>query len=204
MHRVRAAIISGGASAYRLIARKSGNRTQQGRVGSGDEPSLAPDIISRGGANGLSRIERASILHVMRDVESMPEDLSLAHWVTDVQEGDPLLPKGERPPTSEDDEAPSLLGEMIPRRESRTADNRREDRVPRAAGEAVVSFRGEDHVVRVVNTSSRGLQIESNLNARIAEELAISVDGGAPTPCFVRWIRDGRIGLGFREQDRPQ
>jgi hypothetical protein len=93
---------------------------------------------------------------------------------------------------------------MIPRRESRTADSRREDRVTAAAKEAVITFRDEDHVVRVVNTSSRGIQIESDLKAHIAEELAISLDGAAATPCFVRWVRQGRIGLGFREKDLPR
>jgi hypothetical protein len=58
--------------------------------------------------------------------------------------------------------------------------------------------------VRVINISSRGLQIESDLKAHIAEELAISLDGADPTPCFVRWVRSGRIGLGFREEDLPQ
>ena len=203
MHRVRAAILSGGASAYRLIARKSGKIEQRRGGSSGGEPGLAPDIISRAGTDGISRLERASILHVMRDVESMPEDGSLAHWVTDVEEGDPLLVKGERP-TAGDDEARSLVGEMIPRRESRTADSRREDRVAGAPEDAVIRFRDQDYVVRVVNTSSRGLQIESDLKAHIAEELAISLDGAAPTPCFVRWVRSGRIGLGFREEDLPQ
>jgi hypothetical protein len=202
MHRVRAVILSGGASAYRLIARKSGKIEQRRGGDSGDEPGLAPHIISRAGTGGMSRLERASILHVMRDVESIPEDRSLAHWVTDVQEGDPLLAKGERPPA--DEEARSLAGEMIPRRESRTADSRREDRVSDVPGEAVITFRHQDYEVRVVNTSSRGLQIESDLKAHIAEELAISLDGAAPTPCFVRWVRGGRIGLGFREEDRPQ
>jgi hypothetical protein len=91
---------------------------------------------------------------------------------------------------------------MIPRRESRTADSRREDRVG-VAEDAVIRFRDQDYAVRVVNTSSRGLQIESDLKAHIAEELSISVDGAAPTPCFVRWVRAGRIGLGFREEDLP-
>ncbi len=204
MHRVRAVILSGGASAYRLIARKSGRIEQRGRGDSGDEPGLAPQIISRAGTGGMSRLERASILHVMRDVESMPEDGSLAHWVTDVQEGDPLLAKGERPPADEDDEARSLVGEMIPRRESRTADSRREDRVSDVAEDAVLTFRDQDYVVRVINISSRGLQIECDLKAHIAEELAISLDGADPTPCFVRWVRSGRIGLGFREEDLPQ
>jgi hypothetical protein len=203
MHRVRAAILSGSASAYRLIARKSGKIDQHGGGDSGGGPGLVPDIISRAGADGMSRIERASILHVMRDVESMPDDGSLAHWVTDVQEGDPLLAKGERPADVDDEEARSLVGEMIPRRESRTADSRREDRVAGPAEDAVIRFRDQDYAVRVVNTSSRGLQIESDLKAHIAEELTISLVGGAPTPCFVRWVRAGRIGLGFREEDLP-
>lgn len=199
MHKVRAAIVSGGASAYRLIADKAGQRRRRGDAA---EPSLDPRLVTRADRNHLSRQEMAAALHNLRD-ESVPEDGSLAHWVTTEEAGDePLLGKYPRPEgEAVPDEEASLAGEIIPRRVSRTADTRREDRIPDLVGTALLTFRGEDHPVRVVNTSSRGLQVESELNAHIAEELIIRIEGAPPRPCFVRWIRGGRIGLGFREQD---
>jgi hypothetical protein len=202
MHKVRAAIVSGGASAYRLIASKAAPGSRSGDDAS--EASLDPRLVARANRQGLSRQELAAALHNLRD-ESAPDDSSLAHWVTTEDPGEqPLLGKYVRPAGSgEQEEEPSLAGDLIPRRVSRTADTRREDRVAGAVDMAGLIFRGEEHPVRVVNTSSRGLQVESDLNAHIAEELAIRLDDGAPIPCFVRWIRGGRIGLGFREQDLP-
>lgn len=201
MHRVRAALVSGGTSAYRLIARKGGNTPRRRSGDAAEEPSLDPAIVVRD-PTGMSRIERASILHNLRD-ESMPEDPSLAHWVTNLESDEPLLAKNGRPAETDQEDEASLAGEMIPRRESRTADTRREDRIAGLTDAAVLTFRDQDHIVRVVNTSSRGLQVESDLKAHIAEELTIRIDGAPPAPCFVRWIRDGRIGLGFREDDLP-
>jgi hypothetical protein len=200
MHKVRAAIVSGGASAYRLIASKGGPRRRQDDAPA--EPSLDPRLVARANRERLSRQELAAALHNLRD-ESAPDDGSLAHWVTTEDPGEqPLLAKGERPIRGEDeDEEASLEGEIIPRRVSRTADTRREDRVAGAIETAVLSFRGSDYEVRVVNTSARGLQVESELNAHIAEELTIRVENGPSRPCYVRWIRGGRIGLGFREKD---
>lgn len=203
MHKVRAAIVSGGASAYRLIANKSGKAAPRRRSSDADsEASLDPTLVARGAA-APTRQELAAALYSLRE-DSVPEDDSLAHWASEPQPGEqPLLPKLERPAADAQaaEEEPSLAGEIVPRRVSRTADTRREDRVTGIVDTAVLNFRGQDHIVRVVNTSSRGLQIESEIKAHIAEELTIRLDNGAPTPCHVRWIRGGRIGLGFRERD---
>ncbi len=206
MHRVRAAIISGGASAYRLIASKPGKfGRRQGDAQAGPEPALGPAIVARAGTAGFSQQELKAAVHNLRD-ESAPDDGSLAHWVTCPQADQPLLPKqaGARDPGTDEEQEASLIGEMVPRRESRTADTRREDRIAGTVDTAILTFRDQDHIVRVVNTSSRGLQIESDLKAHIAEEMKIRLDGGAATACFVRWIRTGRIGLGFREEDLPE
>jgi hypothetical protein len=205
MHKVRAAIVSGGASAYRLVASKSGKVGSRRRRSEDEalEPSLDPALVARSGHGGPTRQELAAALYTLRHVDSLPEDETLAHWASQPVPGEqPLLHKQGRiaSPDEEEEEA-SLAGEIIPRRVSRTADTRREDRVTGSVDTAVLAFRGEDHVVRVVNTSSRGLQIASDLKAHIAEELSIRLDNGAPTPCHVRWIRGGRIGLGFREED---
>lgn len=204
MHRVRAAITSGGASAYRLIASKSGKPGSRRRKSDAEaEASLDPALVHRANGARPSRQEMAAALYNLRDVESLPDDDSLAHWVTTEESGElPLLPKQCRPAPAEGEEPePCLAGEIIPRRISRTADTRREDRVAGIVDTAMLTFRGEDHIVRVVNTSSRGLQIETDIKAHIAEEVSIRLDGERVTPCYVRWIRGGRIGLGFREKD---
>jgi hypothetical protein len=52
---------------------------------------------------------------------------------------------------------------------------------------SILHFRGAAYNVPVVNISSRGTMIESDLEPRL----------GTPIHAFVRWVRDGRIGLNF-------
>ena len=63
--------------------------------------------------------------------------------------------------------------------------------------EALLSFRGRDHRVPVVNISSRGTQVESNIEPRLGESVKITFEGCSPIYAFVRWAREGRIGLRF-------
>jgi hypothetical protein len=62
---------------------------------------------------------------------------------------------------------------------------------------AVLHFRGECHPVPVVNISSRGTMIESKIEPRLGESVVIVFEGYSPMHAFVRWFRDGRIGLNF-------
>jgi len=62
---------------------------------------------------------------------------------------------------------------------------------------AALFFRGAVYVVPVVNISSRGTMIESDLQPRLGESVMIRYEGCSPIYAFVRWIRDGRIGLNF-------
>ena len=70
---------------------------------------------------------------------------------------------------------------------------RREDLIDRA----ILTFRGADYPVPVVNISSRGTMIESDLSPRLGESVAIRFDGCSPIYAFVRWSREGRHGLNF-------
>ena len=58
-------------------------------------------------------------------------------------------------------------------------------------------FRGADHIVPVINISTRGTMIESDLEPRLGESVIIRFEGCSPIYAFVRWVRDGRIGLNF-------
>ena len=62
---------------------------------------------------------------------------------------------------------------------------------------ALLVFRGQHYRVPVVNISSRGTMIESDVAPRLGESVMIRFDGCSPVYAFVRWSRDGRIGLNF-------
>jgi hypothetical protein len=76
-------------------------------------------------------------------------------------------------------------------------EQRSEPRYENVVEMAVLRFRGTDHVVPVVNISSRGTMIECDLIPRLGESVMIRFAGCSPLYAFVRWIRDGRIGLNF-------
>ena len=62
---------------------------------------------------------------------------------------------------------------------------------------ATLYFRNAVYVVPVVNISSRGTMIDSDLEPRLGESVRIQFAGCSPLYAFVRWARDGRIGLRF-------
>ena len=79
----------------------------------------------------------------------------------------------------------------------RYADQRSEPRYEGVVERGTLFFRGEEHAVPVLNLSSRGTMIESAVAPRLGESVVIRFDGYSPMHAFVRWIRDGRIGLNF-------
>ena len=62
---------------------------------------------------------------------------------------------------------------------------------------SVLIFRGESFPAPVLNISSRGTMIESDISPRLGESVMIHFDGCSPIYAFVRWSRDGRLGLNF-------
>ena len=76
-------------------------------------------------------------------------------------------------------------------------DRRAESRHEGLVQGALLVFRGEHYRVPVVNISSRGTMIESDILPRLGESVTIRFDGCSPISAFVRWWRDGRIGLNF-------
>ena len=62
---------------------------------------------------------------------------------------------------------------------------------------ATLVFRSEEFRVPVVNISSRGTMIESPIVPRLGESVMIRFDGCSPLYAFVRWNREGRLGLNF-------
>ena len=81
--------------------------------------------------------------------------------------------------------------------ESAAAERRSEPRFEGLAERAALIFRGGSYPVPVVNISSRGTMIESDLEPRLGESVVIRFEGCSPIHAFVRWVREGRIGLNF-------
>jgi PilZ domain-containing protein len=81
--------------------------------------------------------------------------------------------------------------------QARHVDPRSEPRYQGLFESAILTFRGVEHSVPVVDISTRGTQIECDLLPRLGESVLIRFDGCSPIYAFVRWNRDGRLGLNF-------
>lgn len=90
-----------------------------------------------------------------------------------------------------------LAARMIPRSQVRMVDQRSEERHEGLVDSAVIEFRGEEHIVPVHNISSRGTMIEAAFAPRIGENVGVRFQSCSRMSAFVRWVRDGRIGLNF-------
>jgi len=89
------------------------------------------------------------------------------------------------------------LGDLIPRMQRRVIDQRCEERHSGLIERAIISFRNQDIIVPVVNISSRGTMVEADITPRIGETMMVRFDDCSPILAFVRWVKDGRIGLNF-------
>jgi hypothetical protein len=81
--------------------------------------------------------------------------------------------------------------------QARHVDPRSEPRYQGLVDSAVLTFRGADYPVPVIDISTRGTQIESDILPRLGESVLIRFHGCSPIYAFVRWTRDGRLGLNF-------
>ena len=88
----------------------------------------------------------------------------------------------------------------IRREEARVTDQRSEDRLRDRVVQSTVHFRRRKHQVRVVNVSSRGAMIESDIEPHIGERLDIQFTEDSRTRSIVRWVRDNRIGIEFADE----
>jgi hypothetical protein len=76
-------------------------------------------------------------------------------------------------------------------------DQRSEPRYGDVVERAIITFRGQDFSVPVVNISSRGTQIESDIQPRLGENLLIRFENCSRMHGFVRWSREGKLGIRF-------
>jgi hypothetical protein len=76
-------------------------------------------------------------------------------------------------------------------------ERRSEERHEGLVESAVIWFRGAAHNVPVLNISSRGTMVETDLTPRLGETVLVEFPECSRIHAFVRWARDGRIGLNF-------
>lgn len=112
----------------------------------------------------------------------------------------PLLARRVPKPRVQAADEPSLAGLAIPRTETRTSNQRREDRHLNLADKAELRFRGRRLDVSVVNVSRHGAMIEAPIEPRIGERMQIAFAGCNRTDCTVRWLRNGRLGVEFAQE----
>jgi hypothetical protein len=86
---------------------------------------------------------------------------------------------------------------MVSRSEPRSIEQRAEPRNDGLVDRAILVFRGQDHLVPVLNISPNGTKIESGLEPRIGENVIIQFENCTRVRAFVRWVRDGQIGINF-------
>lgn len=92
-----------------------------------------------------------------------------------------------------------LSAVRISRQEARRCDQRREGRHLNLVEQAALKWQRRTHEVAVLNVSSQGAMIESDIEPRIGARVDIAFPGCEPTRCSVRWLREGRIGLEFEQ-----
>ena len=90
-----------------------------------------------------------------------------------------------------------LEGGMIPRSVKRVFDQRGEPRETAESSTAVLSHRGRNHVVRILNLSNSGAMIIFPVMPHIGEAVTLQLLDWGPVEGHVRWARDGKIGVNF-------
>jgi hypothetical protein len=82
---------------------------------------------------------------------------------------------------------------------ARALDLRAEARHAPEPGTAVLDFRGDKHIVRLVNVSSSGAMVVFDHRPNIGERLLLQLLDRGAVPSQVRWVKDGRVGLCFTD-----
>jgi hypothetical protein len=93
-----------------------------------------------------------------------------------------------------------LAAIAIPRQESRRTNQRRDGRHGNLIDEAMITFRRKRLPVPVVNVSSHGVMIRSEIEPRLGERLDIQFGDCNRTLCYVRWVKGRQIGLEFASE----
>jgi PilZ domain len=90
-----------------------------------------------------------------------------------------------------------LHGGMIPRTVKRMFDERSEERIEGESHTAVLTVRGRNHIVPVLNLSHSGVMLRFAGDAHIGENVTVQLLDRGTISAQVRWLRDGRMGVYF-------
>ena len=90
-----------------------------------------------------------------------------------------------------------LHGSMIPRSVKRMFDERSEERLDTESQTAILSLRGRNHIVGLVNLSRSGAMLRFTGDAHIGESVSLQLLDRGTIAGQVRWLRDGRMGVYF-------
>ena len=116
-----------------------------------------------------------------------------------VRDGSPIVvkkaPASPRGVASEG----ALEGKIVPRKVSRTSNQRRETRHHGIADTAMVQWQEKQVEAKVINVSECGLLIEAPFAPGIGDKIEISFDGCDPLTASVIWRKGYRVGLDFGE-----
>jgi hypothetical protein len=88
----------------------------------------------------------------------------------------------------------------IKRQETRITNQRLEDRHRNVVEEADIVFRRKRLRAGVINVSSRGAMLATDVEPRIGEKIDILFTTSTKTKCAVRWVREGRVGIEFLDE----
>lgn len=91
----------------------------------------------------------------------------------------------------------TLEGGIIPRSVKRMFDERMEPRENAESMTAMLGYRGESHVVRLVNISQSGAMVIFAGMPHIGEKVTLQLLDQGEVAAVVRWVRNGRIGINF-------
>jgi hypothetical protein len=116
-----------------------------------------------------------------------------------VNSGNPIVPK--KAPTSPRGLAGegALEGKIVPRKVSRTSNQRREGRHHGIAAAATVQWEEGEAQAKVINLSEQGLMIEATIAPGIGDKVQVTFEGCDPIEASVIWRKDYRLGLDLGE-----
>ncbi len=118
-----------------------------------------------------------------------------------IASGEALRPNGPIAKKSKPAEPKSGLATIaVKREESRLTNQRREERHRNILEDATIYFRRRKHQVPVINVSSGGVMIETDIEPWIGESVEIQFADCNRTKAVVRWIRGNRMGLEFNDE----
>ena len=91
----------------------------------------------------------------------------------------------------------ALEGAIVPRKVSRSSNQRRETRHHEIGGTVVVKWDEGEAEAQVINVSEQGLMIEAPITPAIGARIVIYFDGCDPLTASVVWRKGYRLGLDF-------